>query len=75
MKGSIGTPMVIEHIPRKKGVHCKECKYLQYFGGNPPYRCTIRHEDRHYTSVCKCNKFENKVEKQEKKPTKPYRNR
>lgn len=57
MKGKIGTPMVVEYKPRKKGVHCKNCKWLVCGGEKTPYTCSLKHKGRHYTSVCICNRF------------------
>lgn len=67
MKGSTGTPMIVEYAPRKKGVHCKYCKHLVYGGKNSPYTCSLKNKPRHYTSVCICRKFEKKDEKKEQK--------
>lgn len=54
MKGSIGVPMVIEQAPRKKGVHCKYCKYHLLGGRTSPYHCWLKEKPLHYTSVCVC---------------------
>lgn len=60
MRGSTGTPMVIEYAPRKKGVHCKNCKFLTYGGVKSPYTCSLKNKPRHYTSVCICKDFKKK---------------
>lgn len=61
MRGSIGTPMTIEHSknPKLRGnyIECKTCKNLKYVGGRTPYRCTILHEKRHWTSKVKCSSY------------------
>ena len=66
MKGGIGTPMVVEYAPRKKGVRCKNCKHLVCGGEKSPYTCSLKNKPRHYTSVCICKKFEGKEQKNAK---------
>ena len=74
MKGSTGTPMIVEYAPRKKGVHCKYCKYLVYGGKTSPYTCSLKNKPRHYTSVCVCRKFTKKEQKnpEQEKARKEY---
>jgi len=64
MKGSTGVPMTIEYRPRKKGVHCKDCKYLKPRAGVIPYYCSIeknaKKQGKYYTSIVKCKKYEPK---------------
>ena len=62
MKGKYGTSMQSIVYVRKKGnIHCKDCKYLKYVGGqNAPYVCTLKNKPRHYTSVVFCKKFKRK---------------
>ena len=54
MRGSTGTPMVVEYAPRKRGVHCKYCKFHILGGKTSPYTCWLKNAPRHYTSVCVC---------------------
>ena len=74
MKGSTGTPMIVEYATRKKGVHCKYCKHFVCGGKNSPYTCSLKNKPRHYTSVCICRKFERKEQRnpEQEKARKEY---
>lgn len=68
MRGKIGTPMVVEHAPSKKGHHCNKCAWLEYSGRDPetPYRCTLKGKDRHWTSICVCKEFAKELSEKDK---------